>query len=118
MSRLVVRCFSVSVDGFGTGPEQSLADPPGKGGLVLCDRVFTTRTSQAMLIIFPKGHGMGRVSCTAPGQRKTVIDHASAADLMRRGSSGPRGGPDATSRLARRAGAVARSCFRNICLQD
>lgn len=35
MSRLVVRCFSVSLDGFGAGPEQSLADPLGKGGMAL-----------------------------------------------------------------------------------
>jgi dihydrofolate reductase len=52
MSRLVVRCFSMSVDGFGAGPEQSLADPLGKGGMALHDWMFKTRTFQAM-------HGTG-----------------------------------------------------------
>jgi len=35
MSQLVVRCFSISVDGFGAGPAQSLADPMGQGGMAL-----------------------------------------------------------------------------------
>mgnify|MGYP002737421677 CR=1 FL=1 len=52
MTKLVVRCFSVSTDGFGAGPEQSLADPLGKGGMTLHDWVFRTRTFQAM-------HGAG-----------------------------------------------------------
>lgn len=52
MSRLVVRCFSISVDGFGAGPEQSLQDPLGKGGMALHDWVFKTKTFQEM-------HGAG-----------------------------------------------------------
>ncbi len=52
MSRLVVRCFSISVDGFGAGPEQSLQDPLGKGGMALHDWVFKTKTFQDM-------HGAG-----------------------------------------------------------
>lgn len=48
MSRLVVRCFSISVDGYGAGPEQSLHDPLGKGGMALHDWVFRTKTFQAM----------------------------------------------------------------------
>lgn len=52
MSRLVVRCFSISVDGFGAGPEQSLQDPLGKGGMALHDWVFRTKTFQTM-------HGAG-----------------------------------------------------------
>ncbi|MFO1203211.1 MAG: dihydrofolate reductase family protein [Tabrizicola sp.] len=52
MSNLVVRCFSISVDGFGAGPEQSLQDPLGKGGMSLHDWVFKTKTFQAM-------HGAG-----------------------------------------------------------
>lgn len=52
MSRLVVRCFSISVDGFGAGPEQSLADPMGQGGMALHGWVFKTRTFQAL-------HGSG-----------------------------------------------------------
>ncbi len=52
MSKLVVRCFSISLDGFGAGPEQSLQDPLGKGGMALHDWVFKTRSFQAM-------HGAG-----------------------------------------------------------
>ena len=44
MSLLVVCCNSMSVDGFVAGPEQSLADPLGKGGMALHDWVFKTRT--------------------------------------------------------------------------
>lgn len=32
MSRLVVRCFSLSLDGFGAGPRQDLEHPLGVGG--------------------------------------------------------------------------------------
>ena len=52
MSQLVVRCFSISVDGFGAGPEQSLADPLGKGGTALHGWMFKTQTFLAM-------HGAG-----------------------------------------------------------
>lgn len=52
MSRLVVRCFSISVDGYGAGPEQSQQDPLGKGGMALHGWVFKTKTFQAM-------HGAG-----------------------------------------------------------
>lgn len=52
MSRLVVRCFSVSLDGFGAGPEQSLADPLGKGGMALHSWVFRTKS-------FQETHGAG-----------------------------------------------------------
>jgi len=33
MSRLRVLCFSLSIDGFAAGPEQSLENPNGVGGL-------------------------------------------------------------------------------------
>jgi dihydrofolate reductase len=52
MSKLVVRGFSVSLDGYGAGPEQSLVDPLGKGGKALHDWLFKTQTFQAM-------HGAG-----------------------------------------------------------
>lgn len=52
MSQLVVRCFSISVDGFGAGPAQSLADPMGQGGMALHGWVLKTKTFQAM-------HGAG-----------------------------------------------------------
>jgi dihydrofolate reductase len=49
LSRLRVQCFSVSLDGYGAGPEQSLSNPLGVGGPALHDWVFGTRTFQRML---------------------------------------------------------------------
>lgn len=52
MSKLVVRCFSISIDGFGAGPAQSLQDPMGQGGMALHGWVLKTKTFQVM-------HGAG-----------------------------------------------------------
>jgi dihydrofolate reductase len=41
--------FSVSLDGFGAGPDQSLKDPLGKRGLELHQWFFGTRTFRAMI---------------------------------------------------------------------
>jgi len=49
MSRLKVAAFSVSLDGFGAGPDQSLQDPLGVGGEALHEWFFGTTTFQAML---------------------------------------------------------------------
>src|SRR3954449_5493054 len=49
MSKVRIAGFSLSVDGFGAGPEQSLNDPLGKRGPELFDWFFPTRTFQAML---------------------------------------------------------------------
>jgi len=46
MGKLGVRCFSVSLDGFGAGPNQDLKNPLGVGGLALHDWFFATRTFQ------------------------------------------------------------------------
>jgi dihydrofolate reductase len=48
MSKLRVQSFSIAIDGFGAGPEQSLANPIGVGGLALHEWVFPTRTFQRM----------------------------------------------------------------------
>jgi dihydrofolate reductase len=48
-TKLVVRCFSVSADGYGAGPNQDLNDPMGAGGMALHEWVFPTRTFQKML---------------------------------------------------------------------
>ena len=42
MSRVRVACFSVSLDGFGAGPHQDLANPLGVRGLELHDWFFKT----------------------------------------------------------------------------
>jgi dihydrofolate reductase len=48
MSKLRVNCFSVSLDGYGAGPDQSLENPLGVGGIDLHQWVFPTRTFQKM----------------------------------------------------------------------
>jgi len=48
MSRLVVRSFSVSIDGYGAGPNQDLEHPLGVNGPELFDWFFHTRTFQKM----------------------------------------------------------------------
>ena len=44
MSKLRVNCFSMSIDGYGAGPDQSLAQPLGVGGTGLHEWVLATRT--------------------------------------------------------------------------
>ncbi len=48
MSKLRVNAFSISIDGYGAGPDQSLEHPLGVGGLDLHKWVFPTRTFQKM----------------------------------------------------------------------
>ena len=48
MSRLRVHAFSISIDGYGAGADQSLDNPIGAGGLALHDWIFKTRTFQQM----------------------------------------------------------------------
>jgi dihydrofolate reductase len=54
MSKLRVACFSVSLDGFGAGPNQSLENPIGDGGMALHEWIFGTRGFRQMT-----GHGLG-----------------------------------------------------------
>ena len=46
MTKLRVNAFSVSLDGYGAGPDQSLDNPLGVGGQGLFDWFFPTRTFQ------------------------------------------------------------------------
>jgi len=48
MSRLRVESFSISVDGFGAGPDQSLEQPLGRGGQALHEWAFATETFRRM----------------------------------------------------------------------
>jgi len=52
MSKLRVACFSISLDGFGAGPNQSLENPIGEGGMSLHEWMFGTRSFRQMT-----GHG-------------------------------------------------------------
>jgi len=49
MGKVRVAGFSVSIDGFGAGPDQSLEQPMGKGGGELHSWFFPTRTFRSMI---------------------------------------------------------------------
>jgi dihydrofolate reductase len=48
MTKLRVCSFSISLDGYGAGPNQSVDSPMGTGGMALHGWAFTTRTFQKM----------------------------------------------------------------------
>ena len=48
MSKLRVNSFSISIDGYGAGPNQSLENPLGVGGESLHEWIVTTRAFQQM----------------------------------------------------------------------
>lgn len=70
MSRVRVDAFSISLDGFGAGPGQSLDAPLGAGGMTLHEWVFPTRAFRAQ-------HG-GDDAMSAPDP----VDEAFAAGAM------------------------------------
>jgi dihydrofolate reductase len=49
MPKLRVHAFAISLDGYGAGPDQDLANPLGVGGRALHEWVFATRTFQKIL---------------------------------------------------------------------
>src|SRR5580698_2583024 len=57
MSKLRVHGFGVSLDGYGAGPNQDLANPLGVGGHAMFQWFFPTRTFQSM-------HGDGKSGTT------------------------------------------------------
>jgi hypothetical protein len=48
VSRLVVKCFAISIDGLGAGPNQDLQNPLGVRGPELMEWFFRTRVWQRM----------------------------------------------------------------------
>jgi len=50
MARVKVQAFSVSIDGFGAGPRQSLDNPLGIGGITLHQWFLPTRTFQQRVL--------------------------------------------------------------------
>ncbi|MER8484711.1 dihydrofolate reductase family protein [Mesorhizobium sp. M1322] len=48
MSKLSVNAFTVSIDGYGAGPDQDLKEPLGVGGEALHNWMFGTRTFRNM----------------------------------------------------------------------
>ncbi|WP_395739962.1 dihydrofolate reductase family protein [Prosthecobacter sp.] len=55
MSKLRVESFTLSLDGFAAGPDQSLDNPLGIGGTALHAWAFSTRTFQSKLFGKPDG---------------------------------------------------------------
>jgi len=51
-SKLRVHAFSISIDGYGAGPNQDVDNPLGAGGMALHKWVFATKT-------FQREHGEG-----------------------------------------------------------
>lgn len=50
MSKLKVQAFTVSIDGYGAGPRQSLEEPLGVGGESLHEWMIHTRTFKEMVV--------------------------------------------------------------------
>ena len=48
MTKLKVQSFTLSLDGYGAGPNQDLKNPLGVGGMALHEWAFATRTFQKM----------------------------------------------------------------------
>ena len=49
MSRLRVECFSLSLDGYGAGPNQNLENPLGQNGKTVFEWFFPTQTFNKMI---------------------------------------------------------------------
>jgi len=50
MTKLRVACFSVSIDGYGAGPDQDIDNPLGVGGTALFPWFFPTQTFRRMTV--------------------------------------------------------------------
>lgn len=49
-SKLLVRCFSISLDGYGAGPSQDRDNPVGAGGMALHQWLVATKTFQTTVL--------------------------------------------------------------------
>ena len=87
VSKLVVRSFSVSLDGFGAGPDQDLENPLGVGGPELFEWFFRSRTWNRM-------HGQGEGGETgADDDRAAQGFDGIGAWILGRNMFGPVRGP-------------------------
>src|SRR5213083_2489757 len=86
MTKVVVRNFSVSIDGFGAGPSQDLTHPLGVGGPELFDWFFHTRTFNQM-----QGNAAGETGVDDDLSAQSMI--GMGAWIMGRNMFGPIRGP-------------------------
>ena len=86
MPRLLVRKFSISLDGYVAGPHQDLENPLGVGGMQLHDWVFATRNGNRM--IGREGGSEGLDNDFFSGRQSGV-----GATIMGRNMFGPIRGP-------------------------
>jgi dihydrofolate reductase len=86
MSRLRVAAFSISLDGFGAGPDQTLENPLGVGGETLHEWFRGTTTFQQMI-----GQGGGEANVD-DGFAKRSFDNLGAW-ILGRNMFGPVRGP-------------------------
>lgn len=87
MQRLRVASFTISVDGFGAGPSQSLEHPLGVGGTELHRWAFNTRTFQRVVLGAEGGEAALDDEYAARGFRNV------GAWIMGRNMFGPSRGP-------------------------
>ncbi len=86
MTKVVVRNFSVSIDGYGAGPSQDLTHPLGVGGPELFDWFFHTRTFNQM-----QGNAAGETGVDDDLSAQSMI--GMGAWIMGRNMFGPIRGP-------------------------
>lgn len=86
MTKVVVRNFSISLDGYAAGPGQDLDHPLGVGGRRLHEWIFATRHGQAMI---GRDGGEGGVDDDAFAGREDDI----GATIIGRNMFGPLRGP-------------------------
>ncbi len=87
MSKLRVESFTISLDGYGAGPNQSVAHPLGVGGASLHEWAFATRTFQKHVLGADGGASDTDDSFAARGFRNV------GAWIMGRNMFGPIRGP-------------------------
>ena len=91
MSQVKVCSFSVSLDGYGAGPDQDLANPLGVGGMALHQWFFGTRVFQQM-----SGHEVPGFGSGEPGVDDDFAQRGfanSGAWILGRNMFGPVRGP-------------------------
>jgi dihydrofolate reductase len=86
MSKLRVHGFTISLDGYGAGPNQDLDNPLGVGGVALHEWAFATRTFRQM---FGSGGGTSGIDDDCAARGFTNI----GAWIMGRNMFGPIRGP-------------------------